>query len=128
MKGEEEIQVITKEEDLRNKKKELKDMDKIREEQLQSKKSVEEQMDLDEKIFEIAKKDFKLLKPVWSYETNEDYLKYLLRMKEIGFEQNQMNRKSQLKQIDKNLAALDEQTESLLGSIEKIEKELKEDE
>ena len=120
----EKIQKITKEQDLKNKNKELGDISKLRDEQLEVKKTVTEQQELDSKIFEIAKKDFKLIRPVWSYEENEDYLKYLLRMKEIGFEQNKKNREQQLKQIEKNLVTLDEQEKSLKESIEKIEKEL----
>jgi len=80
------------------------------------------------KSSELILDNFKILKPNWAYEENEDYILCLKEINECIFAENELNWVSQESQVNKNLEAVDAQRKSLLTEIERLEKEMKENE
>lgn len=120
--GKEEL--VNKEKTLSNAKKELKGM--------------EEQLVNTEKFLELGKREYELkcanhgiaigeyeiVRPVWKFETNKEYLDNMKEISEINFERFKLDTEGKISSQESNVETLKTQIEERKSTIAKLEKEV----
>jgi hypothetical protein len=77
--------------------------------------------------FKLILEEFEYLKPSWKYESNPEYIANIKVLNEITMEENRIMWKEKILQMEQGLETSEQQIASLKEAVEKIEKELSED-
>ena len=78
----------------------------------------------DDEAWELSKKEFEIIKPVWKYEANPKYWEALLRIKECNYKLKRFERQNMIQPLLDNKRMLIEQIESETNEIARLEKEM----
>lgn len=122
-----------KEQEKANKEKALlnakKEVEMIKNQRLKVQKSLEalkEEFKIKCDNHEVALRNYKIVRPVWAFEEDPEYLENMKKLSLIGFEKFKEKHEADIKQHTDTFVSLDNQETSQLEYIETLEKELKE--
>lgn len=114
-------------ENLKNNKEEIIGINKTIKEFNDALEAFEDRVKLDNELWDIAKADFRVLKPNWAYEQSDKYLNTLL-----SFKQNIQDDKNKQAEVEvfrrkRQVNSMKEQITALEKSVVKLEKEIGEE-